>query len=348
MQRRLRRQQRQQQQFWKAAVQQQQQQQQSQLDKSRGPGFVAGAGFVPAVGGAADAAMAVAEQSSSEDGADDMEIDAQEAAGTAAAGDDASGQQDQLQRQQVRHRATGSAEPVAASAWSGEQKAAAQQAAATGSNIGNGCLQLIAGSSKGLLLLRKLVIALLPAASAADALQQQQQQPGSTAQQQLCALLWRLTRSQQYRQKVWLGLSVGASLVPRLWFSFIQPIHLRTPGGLLAYVGGSDGSSNGSSAAAAGGGWLLPMLVQCQSFSAALAFTHLEDFYAGSPALVPLPQLYDAAAPEAGLLMLLKKTLWQVGSVTWRNLRPGFAALGAATCHWQSLAVHHSCSWLSY
>ncbi|WIA32325.1 hypothetical protein OEZ86_003165 [Tetradesmus obliquus] len=49
-----------------------------------------------------------------------------------------------------------------------------------------------------------------------------------------------------------------------------------------------------------------------RSYSAALSFTHIEDFYADAAPLVPLAQLYDAAKPSAGLVMLLKAAVWQV------------------------------------
>jgi hypothetical protein len=223
-------------------------------------------------------------------------------------------------------------------------------------------MQLLAGSTKGLQLLRLLVATLLPATTAADAraLRQQQQQqpagpssptaptaaaavlsPGCAVQQQLLELIWGLSQAPAYRQKVWLGLGVGARLVPRLWYSLVLPLHLSTPGGLLYYTGSTSSSSSGSgsssgrysssgspgpaepgssqvAAAARGGGgagsWVLPMLVLCQAFNAALSFTHVEDFYTaeGAPGLVPLTQLYDAAAPAAGLVMLVKAAVWQV------------------------------------
>eukprot|EP00879_Flechtneria_rotunda_P004018 GHRR01004259.1.p1 GENE.GHRR01004259.1~~GHRR01004259.1.p1 ORF type:complete len:730 (+),score=344.71 GHRR01004259.1:50-2191(+) len=226
-------------------------------------------------------------------------------------------------------------QPVAASAWSGEHSSSEQQGA------GGSCLQLLAGTSKGLHLLRQLVTVLLPATNAAETAKQEQQvlewrqqqhhRPGqedlanapahlsgSGAQQQLCSLLWQLSRPLQYRQKVWLGLSVGARLVPRLWFSYILPLHKSTPGGILASSskssnnGGHSSSSSGNLAAAAESGWILPLLVLAQAFNAALSFTHLEDFYADAAPLVPMQQLYSGEAPDAGLAMLIKAAVWQV------------------------------------
>lgn len=239
-------------------------------------------------------------------------------------------------------------------------------------------MQLLAGSTKGLQLMRLLVATLLPATTAAEAralCQQQQQQqpagptspaaalpaaaavltPGCAVQQQLLELIWGLSQAPAHRQKVWLGLGVGARLVPRLWYSLVLPLHLSTPGGMLYYTGStaassSSGSGSGSSrfsssgspgpaepgssqlaAAAAGGGagsWVLPMLVLCQAFNAALSFTHVEDFYAaeGAPGLVPLTQLYDAAAPAAGLIMLVKAAVWQVR--LWGHLQLINAGVG--------------------
>lgn len=166
--------------------------------------------------------------------------------------------------------------------------------------------------------------------------------PGCSAQHMLLELVWSLSRAPEYRQKVLLGLSVSSRLVPRLWYSLVLPLHLATPGGLLYYSSASSSSSSNSSGGGAGGrrsstgggagsssiaaadagglqaecvgGWMLPMLVLCQSFSAALSFTHVEDFYSpeGSSCLVPLAQLYDQAAPAAGLVLLVKAALWQV------------------------------------
>jgi len=241
-------------------------------------------------------------------------------------------------------------QPVAASAWSAEQAASNQPSEVTASEA---CMQLLAGSTKGLQLLRLLVTTLLPATTGAEArsLQQQQQAvtanqpaaslsaavfPGCAAQHQLLSLVWSLSRAPEYRQKVLLGLSVGARLVPRLWFSLVLPLHLSTAGGLLYYTNGSGssrsrqsssggagvgareqeaaGSSSGSASAVAGS-WVLPMVVLCQAFTAALSFTHMEDFYGaeGASSLVPLSQLYDAAAPAAGLVLLVKAAVWQVG-----------------------------------
>ncbi|KAF8071258.1 UPL6 [Scenedesmus sp. PABB004] len=236
--------------------------------------FVPGAGFVGAAAAAAEAG------DSSEDG-EAMDVDA---ASKAA-------------EQPV----------VAASAY--EAEGAAQHGGG-----GNACLALLAGSSAGTALLRRLVVLLLPATSAEESGRLQEQLaasarggegggadaallPGGAAQQQLCALLWQLSRPKQYRQRVWLGLSVGARLVPRLWFSHVLPLHAATPGGLLALPGG---------------GWVQPLLVLAQAYSAALSFTHVEDFYAESAPLVPLRQLYDPAAPSRGLLLLFKSAVWQV------------------------------------
>jgi hypothetical protein len=212
---------------------------------------------------------------------------------------------------------------VAASAYSGE-KAAAQQVAGSSS-----CLQLLAGTSPGTQLLRKLCALLLPAATADSAAQLKQVQQGPTAaavapsaaaQQQLCALLWTISRPRQYRQRTWLGLSVGVRLVPRLWFSYISPLHQATPNGLLSLNSTGQGSSGGAAAGSASSSWVQPLLVLAQNYSAALSFTHLEDFYADAAPLVPLAQLYDAANPSAGLVMLLKAAVWQVRSCNCRSI----------------------------
>lgn len=245
-------------------------------------------------------------------------------------------------------------QPVAASAWSAEANSSSSGSSSRFEvSATEGCLQLLAGSTKGQQLLKLLVATLLPATTAAEsrALRQQQQQPptadgtplasptaaagaatllpGCQVQQQLLELIWGLSRAPEYRQKVWLGLGVRARLVPRLWYSLVLPLHLSTPGGLLYYTGGSSssGSRFGSSGSSPGfgqqqdrlvgggaGSWVVPLLVLCQAFNAALSFTHVEDFYAaeGASCLVPLSQLYDAAAPAAGLVLLVKSALWQV------------------------------------
>jgi hypothetical protein len=233
-------------------------------------------------------------------------------------------------------------QPVAASAWSAEAQGSSRPSEVTATES---CMQLLAGSTKGLQLLRLLVATLLPATTAAEARALRQSAaatqpppaaavaaaltPGCLVQQQLLELIWGLSRAAEYRQKVWLGLGVGARLVPRLWYSLVLPLHLSTPGGLLYYTGTTVSSSSSSSrvsgsgspgagscqpAAGGAGSWVLPMLVLCQAFNAALSFTHIEDFYTaqGASSLVPLAQLYDAAAPAAGLVMLVKAAVWQV------------------------------------
>jgi hypothetical protein len=74
---------------------------------------------------------------------------------------------------------------------------------------------------------------------------------------------------------------------------------------------------------------MLPLLVLCQAFNAALSFTQIEDFYAadGGSCVLPLSQLYDAAAPAAGLIMLVKAAVWQVSLL----LELGLVQLGAWT-----------------
>ncbi|GIL56261.1 hypothetical protein Vafri_11597 [Volvox africanus] len=59
-------------------------------------------------------------------------------------------------------------------------------------------------------------------------------------------------------------------------------------------------------------GWLLPLAVTCSAFSAQVATSTLEEFYGGAQRPLPLQQLYDAAAPEAGFLAMLRDALWQV------------------------------------
>jgi hypothetical protein len=266
--------------------------------------------------------MEVDEESSSEL-EDDMEVE-EAASPTAATAGPSSSTAAAEQQQQTPVDVPGKAasrQAVATSAYSGE-KSAAQQPEGSSS-----CLQLLAGTSQGTQLLRKVCALLLPAASAEGAAQLQQQLrqgqgqtaaavlPGGDAQQQLCALLWTLSRPRQYRQRIWLGLSVGVRLVPRLWFSYILPLHQVTPGGLLALSvssSSSGGAAASSSSSSGGGGWVRPLLVLAQSYSAALSFTHIEDFYADAAPLVPLAQLYDAANPSAGLVMLLKAAVWQV------------------------------------
>lgn len=254
-------------------------------------------------------------------------------------------------------------QPVAASAWSAEDQQGSKQSEVTAIDA---CMRHLAGSAKGSQLLRLLVSTLLPATTAAEARTLHQQlaaattstspqpsapsaaalmlPPGCPVQHQLLELIWSLSKAAEFRQKVWLSLSVGARLVPRLWCSMVLPLHLSTPGGLVYYTGnGSSGGRSGSSggltspgqgssstatAAGAGGAsssgivsgggtgsWVLPMLVLCQAFNAALSFTHVEDFHTpdGTPALLPLSQLYDTAAPAAGLVLLLKTAVWQVG-----------------------------------
>jgi hypothetical protein len=234
-------------------------------------------------------------------------------------------------------------QPVAASAWSAEGQGSSTPAEVTATES---CMQLLAGSNKGLQLLRLLVATLLPATTAAEARALRQSaaatqpppaaaavlMPGCSVQQQLLELIWGLSRAAEYRQKVWLGLGVGARLVPRLWYSLVLPLHLSTPGGLLYYTGSTSSASSSSSrvsssdspeagygqpSAGGAGSWVLPMLVLCQAFNAALSFTHIEDFYAaeGASSLVPVTQLYDGAAPAAGLVMLVKAAVWQVSLI---------------------------------
>ncbi|GIL88261.1 hypothetical protein Vretimale_14138 [Volvox reticuliferus] len=59
-------------------------------------------------------------------------------------------------------------------------------------------------------------------------------------------------------------------------------------------------------------GWLLPLAVTCSAFSAQVATSTLEEFYGEAQRPLPLQQLYDAAAPEAGFLAMLRDALWQV------------------------------------
>jgi hypothetical protein len=258
-------------------------------------------------------------------------------------------------------------QPVAASAWSAEAQGSSRPSEVTATES---CMQLLAGSSKGLQLLRLLVATLLPATTAAEARALRQSAaatqpppaaavaaaltPGCLVQQQLLELIWGLSRAAEYRQKVWLGLGVGARLVPRLWYSLVLPLHLSTPGGLLYYTGTTVSSSSSSSrvsgsgspgagscqpAAGGAGSWVLPMLVLCQAFNAALSFTHIEDFYTaqGASSLVPLAQLYDAAAPAAGLVMLVKAAVWQVSLLCSADhlrvmLCPSVFGAGVAAC----------------
>ncbi|GLC57434.1 hypothetical protein PLESTB_001224100 [Pleodorina starrii] len=59
-------------------------------------------------------------------------------------------------------------------------------------------------------------------------------------------------------------------------------------------------------------GWLLPLAVTCSAFSVQVATSTLEEFYGGAQRPLPLVQLYDTAAPEAGFLAMLRDALWQV------------------------------------
>jgi hypothetical protein len=281
------------------------------------------AAFVPGAGFTAGGIQAMEMDEDSSSGAEDeMEADdvtspkAAAAAGSSSSAGAASASAGAAQQQQGGSSKAAATQAVAASAYSGE-KAVAQQVAGSSS-----CLQLLAGTSPGTQLLRKLCALLLPAATADSAAQLQLQlrqgqtaaavAPGGAAQQQLCALLWTLSRPKQYRQRIWLGLSVGVRLVPRLWFSYISPLHQATPKRLLSLSSTAQGSSIGAAAGSASSCWVQPLLVLAQSYSAALSFTHLEDFYADAAPLVPLTQLYDAANPSGGLVMLLKAAVWQV------------------------------------
>jgi hypothetical protein len=284
--------------------------------------FVPGAGFT--AGGVRAMEMDEESSSGSEDEMDVEDVTSPKAAAAAAAGSSSSvGAADAsagaAQQQQGGISKAAAKQAVAASAYSGE-KAVAQQVAGSSS-----CLQLLAGTSQGTQLLRKLCALLLPAATADSAAQLQQQlrqgqtaaavAPGGAAQQQLCALLWTLSRPKQYRQRIWLGLSVGVRLVPRLWFSYISPLHQATSNGLLSLSSTAQGGSSGAAPGTASSSWVQPLLVLAQSYSAALSFTHLEDFYADAAPLVPLKQLYDAANPSVGLVMLLKAAVWQVSQL---------------------------------
>lgn len=279
----------------------QEQQQQRPKAGQAGAAFVPGAGFIGHQG-LQPMAIDDSDEHKSSDEPHTMEIDgstptAVVAASSAAAAGPAT--TDTVQQ------------PVATSVYTAEQ-AAQQQQGSTNSS----CFHLLAGTSKGTQLLRKLVALVLPATTAAEsaALQEhcssQAQQAAAAGgalavleqQQQLCTLLWKLSSPMQYRQRIWLGLGVGVRLVPRLWFSYILPLHNSTRGGLL----------NPAPAAGSGAGWVEPLLVLVQAFSAALSFTHLEDFYSEASALLPLQQLYDNSNPSAGLVMLLKSAVWQV------------------------------------
>lgn len=60
-------------------------------------------------------------------------------------------------------------------------------------------------------------------------------------------------------------------------------------------------------------GWMLPLAVLCDTFSAHIMTSDLDEFYINQRPLA-LDQLYMHSAPDAGLLAMLRDALWQVWS----------------------------------
>ncbi|PNH10256.1 E3 ubiquitin-protein ligase [Tetrabaena socialis] len=113
--------------------------------------------------------------------------------------------------------------------------------------------------------------------------------------------------------------------------------------GAMTFGAGGSGGDGGSGAGAMGGGggggcawrprveeelgWLLPLTVTCSAFSAHVTTSNLDEFYGGAQRPLPLQQLHDPAAPEAGFVSMLRDGLWHV---LWSDWETEHTAAGEA------------------
>ncbi|KAK9829627.1 hypothetical protein WJX72_006957 [[Myrmecia] bisecta] len=120
------------------------------------------------------------------------------------------------------------------------------------------------------------------------------------------------------RQKVLISLAVSAELVQRMWFSYLKG----------AYAAGGE-AWQPSGDASCDPGWMLPITVFCRVYSTFINTAGDAEMYRHQRPL-PLSELYDPAAPSAGVLAMLKFAIWQALWVESAPLPGGWSAPAAA------------------
>jgi hypothetical protein len=203
------------------------------------------------------------------------------------------------------------------------------------------------GGDAALGLLRRLVAVELPATSAPPGGGAALDAAAAERVWRLCQLAWLLLSClpQVQQLRALLVLGVSAQLPARVWFNLLRPMQRAAA---AAGGGGSGGASDGNAAAGAGiaavalpdgggggggdsscggraaawhdPGWQAPLLILSQTLSSFLATADASDLHSA----LPLAEIFDAAAPQLGLLPLLRQGLWQVR---------GARAAGVAASH---------------
>jgi hypothetical protein len=181
------------------------------------------------------------------------------------------------------------------------------------------------GGDAGIALLRRLVTVEMPFTDVSGS--HSPTRVAASRAWHACRLAWTVLSALPHMQRLrgLLALSVAAQLPARVWFNVLRPLQRAAQAGIAAGAmllpeEGPGHAWGGVRTLWHDPGWLLPLLVLSQTLGSFLATADASDLHSA----LPLCEVHDAAAPQVGLLPMLRQTLWQVGR--------GHRGRGAGTC----------------